>query len=577
MNGVRRLSKPLTEQPVALEGMYVVRAYSLLAFLSLGIFGALHISEEPQVSLGYLELAGSAIILANLVLLYILHNIAIARNALLLTVLGFMIVMLVTGGTSDTGVFWFFVFPVAAFFLAGKQQGLWWMAALLTASVTTWLLGVNNVITIAYGNVTLRQLLASMLVVTIGIYAYQQSRERLVSQKDASQRELNSEKVRADEIVQHIGEGIVTTDANGVVTFANGAAQRLLGWSAEELKGKSFVEVIPMVDGSGTTVPAESRPMSRTLKSGKTAAATMTTAYRRKDGKVIPVSVTGTPMVVEGKVVGGIGTFRDVTEEQTTARAKSEFVTLASHQLRTPISAIAWVSELLLNGDAGKLSREQHEHVEGIYKSNQRMAALVGEMLLVSSLELGTLPVTPEETDLKKLAVKTLEEQIALQKSKDVAQVVEHYDTTLPPVQCDPEVAKILFANLLSNALKYTPKTGRITLEVTVDHHEKLHTGSKGSVVIRVTDTGYGIPENVTNKIFGKFFRAENIIHKDTDGTGLGLFIVKALLDYVGGQISFTSHENKGTTFTVLLPLEGMSKHKPKQQLMAKTKEATHV
>jgi PAS domain S-box-containing protein len=451
------------------------------------------------------------------------------------------------------------------------------MVALFAASIITWLFGAKGTIPFAYGSVTVRQLLVSMLVVTVGIYAYQRSLEQLVGQKEESQRDLQSEKVRADEIVKHIGEGIVTTDAAGTVTFANDPAQKLLGWKIEELKGKSFVETVPMQDEFGGVIPAERRPLRRAIRAGETTV-TMAT-YRSKDGRAIPVSVTATPVIVEDRVIGAIGTFRDITEEQAIARAKSEFVTLASHQLRTPISAISWVSELLLSGDAGKLSSEQHEHIAGIYQSNQRMAALVSEMLMVSSLELGTLSITPEQTDLAALAAKTLKERLSSQSSSNRAQeVTERYDPDLPAVPCDPEATKLVFNNLISNALKYTPSTGRITLELAVDRHEKLHAGSNGSIVFRISDTGYGIPEKVTDKIFSKFFRADNIVHKDTDGTGLGLYIVKALLDYVGGRVSFTSRENQGTTFTVLIPLEGMARRQPGQsQAASSVAKAAHA
>ena len=248
--------------------------------------------------------------------------------------------------------------------------------------------------------------------------------------------------------------------------------------------------------------------------------------------------------------------------EQSEARtrqadtAKSEFATLASQQLRTPISAINWFAEMLLSGDAGKLSKEQAEHIQQIYDSNQRMAVLVDAMLMVSSLELGNLPLRPEPTDMAATASKIVKDQIATAPERGI-RLKEQYDTTLPKISFDPHILKIILQNVTSNAIKYTPDKGSISVEITRTN-EKLKPQSHGSIAIIVSDSGYGIPVEAQSKIFTKFYRANNIKSKDTDGTGLGLFIVKAVLDYIGGRISFDSHEGKGTTFIIYLPIEGI-------------------
>lgn len=560
---------------------YIVLLYSLLACVSLGIFGALHLFEQHTI-LGLLEIAGSLIFFGNMLLLWATDNVRLTKNIFLWTVLAFLVVMLITGGTAKTGVFWYFVFPVAAFFLSGKRQGMVWMAVLFIASFIPWLLSIYGFIPIAYDTATVRQLLISVLVVGLGIYVYQWWRERLEYQTSESRHELNTEKVRADVIVQNIDEGIVVTDTEGKVTFINQAAERILGWRSTDLIGKKFVDEVPLIDNSGNIVPIANRPLQRSLEAAESISAVAT--YRRKDGQVLPVSVTGMPVKVEGKMTGAIGTFRDISEEQQIARTKSEFVTLASHQLRTPISAIAWLSELLLHGDAGKLSHEVHEHIEDIYHSNQRMASLVSEMLIVSSLELESLPVQPQATDLEKLTKRIFDQQRSLH-PQATANIRQTYASDLPQLQCDPEIITLILRNLISNALKYTPASGNIKLSITTDTGTKLTRQSHGSVVITVQDTGYGIPRSAITKVFTKFFRAANIVHKDTDGTGLGLYIVKALLDYVGGSISFSSHEGKGTTFTVHLPLEGMIAHNPDGTSLSKTtrksllknNEAVHV
>jgi PAS domain S-box-containing protein len=537
---------------------YMLRIYSLLAVLVLGIFGVSRLIAEPFGLLGILELIGSIVLLLNVTSTRLARKATYAKNSLLSVMLFFLGIMLVTGGTHNAGILWCFVFPASAFFLTGRQEGMKWMGALFVLIASIWTLEALSAINIPYDSLTLAQLVASLAVVTIGVYVYQLSRERLVNQTRESQEALQNEKLRADIIVQSLTEGIITTDADGTVVFINRAAEKMLGWDKNELVGKPFVEKVPMLTTTGTIIPPTERPLYQSLQSNKAIDARV--IYRRKDGKHLPIALTETPIAVKGKVVGSIGTLRDIRDEENMMRAKSEFVTLASHQLRTPISAISWMSELLLGGDAGTLSTEQQKYISDIYRSNQRMAALVGEMLIVSSLDLQSLPVNPEKADLVELATAVVKEYSHLLEHKKQT-LDERYAATLPKLYCDPEIVKLILRNLLSNAHKYTPSGGRITLTIAVDHGLTLQHDSKGSVVMTITDTGYGIPHEAQNKIFTKFFRAENITNKDTDGTGLGLYVVKALLTYVGGSTSFTSQEGKGTTFKVVLPLEGMKKH----------------
>ncbi|HSW89103.1 MAG TPA: HAMP domain-containing sensor histidine kinase [Candidatus Saccharimonadales bacterium] len=235
---------------------------------------------------------------------------------------------------------------------------------------------------------------------------------------------------------------------------------------------------------------------------------------------------------------------------------KSEFIVLASHQLRTPISAIAWFSEMLLHGDAGRLTKEQEDHLIQIYQSNKRMAYLVDAMLQASQLESNSFPIKPETIKFTELSHKILVDEVKRQNTVRIAHVEELYDPAITTIFFDPNIAKIILQNLFSNALKYTPSSGSIKIEIRLSR-QKPYTNditSNEGILIKVQDTGYGIPASQRRKIFTKMFRAENTKVKDTDGTGLGLYIIKLLLQQIGGNIRFESKENKGTTFIVWLP-----------------------
>jgi signal transduction histidine kinase len=174
-------------------------------------------------------------------------------------------------------------------------------------------------------------------------------------------------------------------------------------------------------------------------------------------------------------------------------------------------------------------------------------------------LDLGSVDVRVEPTDLPALARRTLSEQLKRFPEKQLA-TEQAYESDLPKIPLDAHVMAIILQNLFSNAVKYTPSGGRVTV-IIKRSQEKLHSSSKGSVLVEVADTGYGIPLDQQVGVFNKMFRATNVKAKDTDGTGLGLYTVKALLAQVGGKVWFASQENKGTTFSVLLPLEGMGNY----------------
>ncbi len=242
----------------------------------------------------------------------------------------------------------------------------------------------------------------------------------------------------------------------------------------------------------------------------------------------------------------------DITKEKQIDKAKTEFVSLASHQLRTPLSTVNWYTEMLLAGYTGEINEKQKKYLDEIYRGNQRMVELVNALLNVSRLELGTFVVEPEPTDIVVLAKSAIDEQKNVIDQKKL-KFSDHFANDVPKINVDPKLLHMVFQNLLSNAVKYTLEGGSIEFGISLDKEKRY-------VNIRVADTGYGIPKNQQDKIFTKLFRADNVRKKDTEGTGLGLYIVKSIIEHTEGTIRFESEENKGTTFYISLPIEGMKK-----------------
>jgi two-component system sensor histidine kinase VicK len=188
------------------------------------------------------------------------------------------------------------------------------------------------------------------------------------------------------------------------------------------------------------------------------------------------------------------------------------------------------------------------------------MIELVNALLNVSRIDMGTFMVEPQEEDIREVAEVVYRDFELLASRKGVS-LKKEYSGKLPKMNLDNNLTRIIFTNLLSNAVKYTPKGGEVSLKITANGKEK-------SVLIEVSDTGYGIPESQQGKIFTKLFRADNAQEIDPDGTGLGLYIARAIVKMANGEIWFTSKEGSGTTFYVTLPFAGMTRQEGSKGLI---------
>lgn len=383
--------------------------------------------------------------------------------------------------------------------------------------------------------------------------------ERLVKELDEEKKSLSEERDKINTILLSIGDGVFVVDRDLKVMVCNGAAEKISGVKSNEAIGKKFSEIFKFVDEK------EKKPSEKfiyeCMRDGEIKRIAKGTVLERQDGSSVPVDDSAAPLKdEEGKVVGCVIVFRDVTGERQVDQVKSEFVSLASHQLKSPLSAINWYTEMLLAGDAGAVNEKQKDFLEEVYHSSQHMVDLVNALLNVSRLELGTFIIEPEMVHLKDISKSVFEEMKPKILGKKL-KIEGKYEFT-DKISADPKLTRIIFQNLISNSVKYTPDGGKIVLSI---KKEMANEGiskqfSKGSILITIEDTGYGIPKSQQSQIFSKLFRADNIKPKVVEGTGLGLYIVKSIVDHSGGQIWFDSKENRGTSFYVRFPLIGMPK-----------------
>lgn len=346
--------------------------------------------------------------------------------------------------------------------------------------------------------------------------------------------------------VESASDLIVITDIDGRILYANKAATDITGYTQNELIGnrptiwgrqmpQAFYELM------WCTIKEDKKPFYGEV------------VNKRKTGEKYTAEVHISPLFMNKKsLYGFVGIERDVTAHEEVDKAKTEFVSIASHQLRTPLAVINWYIEMLTSEEVGKVNESQRKYLDQIYLASKRMVDLVNSLLSVSRIDMNTYYVEPEPLDFRIVADSILEELSKSIKKKNL-HIEKEYDLKLPLVDADPSLLRVIFQNLLSNAVKYTADEGSIGIAI------KKSEGV--DILITVTDTGYGIPLQQQKHIFQKFFRADNAREKEPDGNGLGLYIVKSIVEHASGTIWFTSTENKGTTFYVKLPLAGMKKN----------------
>jgi len=249
----------------------------------------------------------------------------------------------------------------------------------------------------------------------------------------------------------------------------------------------------------------------------------------------------------DNKCYGRMKIFYDQTREKNVEKLKTEFVSLAAHQLRTPLAAVKWIFKMIIDGDVGQISSEQKDFLEKGYQSNERVITMVNGLLDVTKIEEGRFlhefSLISLEDLIEELANRTNQKK----QDKHIKINFTKPSVPLPKVEVDAEKMDVVVQNLIDNAINYSSQDGEI----------KISIENKGKEMeVRVSDQGMGIPENQKERNFTKFFRAGNAVKKETDGTGLGLFICKNIVEMHGGKIGFESEEGKGTTFWFVIPID---------------------
>lgn len=359
---------------------------------------------------------------------------------------------------------------------------------------------------------------------------------------EESKRQIEVERRREVASFNALAEGVVAAGKDGRIFLCNPAAARILSMPAETVIGQPIERVLRLFQEEGAVL--QTRAFEEAY-AGRTMAFGERLRLSRADGSHVPVSGSVAPYLdEENRTTGVVAAFRDVTVEREIDRQKSDFISIASHQLRTPLSALRWFLDLLLAGDAGSLKPTQKEYLGDMSVSVARMIKLVGDLLNISRIESGRTKPNPERIETRAFVESVAREFMPLVREQEVV-FSSSVAKDATSFFADPSMARQAIANVISNAVKYTPSGGSVAFDISVEGDETVFT---------VKDTGVGIPKGQQYRIYDKFFRGENVVAQETVGSGLGLYVVKTIADLSGGRVWFESVEKKGTTFHLSFP-----------------------
>ena len=350
----------------------------------------------------------------------------------------------------------------------------------------------------------------------------------------SARKSAEEEKNKTLAIIHHFADGILVFDKTHKLLLVNPLAKHFLKIKEKEVIGKTLKELLKTKLFS---------PLASVLKTEKKKVFREEVDLRRD--LVVEVSVISIANKKSKEVTLII--IHDITREKLIEKMKSEFVSLTAHQLRTPLSGMKWAMKMILDEELGPINKEQKEFIQDSYESNERMISLIGHLLDVTKIEEGKFLYNLELTNMEKIIRSLINSYEKDAKDKKIKIEFNSPVQKIPNIIADAEKIKVAIENLIDNSIRYSPPQTKVIISLK---------SSNNAINIFVKDGGVGIVKNQQKRIFEKFFRGRNIMKIDLEGTGLGLYITKNIIEAHGGKVWFESKENQGTTFYITIPIK---------------------
>ena len=375
---------------------------------------------------------------------------------------------------------------------------------------------------------------------------------RIQTEKDptfkALAKELSAVSNQSEIVINAIADGVIATDGQGVVQLINPAAQRIIGWERQDALKLDYRSILQLFTNKNAAITDETDPIQKCLHTNETVE-TDELQLATTSGKKLMVNLLVSPIGQIG--TGAIIVFRDITRARAEERQQAEFISTASHEMRTPVAAIEGYIGLALNPATATIDDKAKIYLGKAHESAQHLGRLFQDLLDISKADDGRLDNDPRVIDIvaymRDITLNfnhmAANKGLILLYKPDTSSSTSQHVTPAYFVKADPDHVREVTANLIENAIKYT-KTGDVTVDVV---------GDEEHVEITITDTGIGIPQEDIAHLFQKFYRVDNSDTREIGGTGLGLYLCRRLVETMGGRLWVTSNYGKGSTFHVEL------------------------
>lgn len=368
---------------------------------------------------------------------------------------------------------------------------------------------------------------------------------------------LRDEKLKSSIILSAIEDGVVLVDAAKNIQSFNEGASAITGWPADEALSLQYDNVLKLVDDKNIAYSQEDNPFSKIFRDGQTIHDNKGMLLTRSN-KQVAISLRVSPLLDDaGKVTAAVGVFRDVSQERAEEQRRAEFISTASHEMRTPVAAIEGYLALALNDKVSTIDTRARGYLEKAHISTQHLGKLFQDLLTSAKAEDGRLSSKPSVIEMSSYLEQTAQDlKFSAEKkglftefilgASDVIDASNGANVVKPLyyVYADPDRLREVITNLFDNAVKYT-EAGKVTIGLT---------SNDDVVQFYIKDTGAGIPAEDIPHLFQKFYRVDNSATRTIGGTGLGLFISRKVIELYNGHLWVESEAGKGSTFFVNLP-----------------------